>query len=207
MGLTPEEKEALIKAVGGKFIDICKNGKLNLSLSYHRVKGKEYPALVVHCNGKRRKIHINQAEWKVFMEEKRRVMLRKILKYIKQIEKIDLLPENASDLWEVLRELKDILENRKYWEFLFRNREHVPQVLPHWKFEYQGNLVEIWDLAGIKELKIVITINSLTGKKQIIETIKYKCKENKIYILSLKPYSVLKIEREEIIKRFIPENK
>jgi len=207
MALSEEEKLALIRVLGKKFLDFCEGKEPKLSLSYHKVRGYEYPALVIHCGGKRKKIHINQAEWQAYVEERERLKLKKILKVVKQLENLKLRKGNAEFLLGVLKELEEKVYNRKIWEFLFANRELLPKgTFPYWRFEDDLKSVEVWEVPALRELKLVlIQKDPIRGEVKRHETISYLCKEGKTYILSVEPLRILKVldQGVEINNRWI----
>jgi len=193
MALSEEERLALIRVLGKKFLDFCEGKEPKLSLSYHKVRGYEYPALVIHCGGKRKKIHINQAEWQAYVEERERLKLEKVLKTLKELDRIKLWKGNAEALLDVLKEEK--VHSRKLWEFLFKNRDNLPKgVFPYWRFEDYSKSVEIWDIPALRELRLVLTKRDVVrGEVKRHETISYICKEGKTYILSVEPLRILKV--------------
>jgi len=208
MALSKEDKEALKRVLGRKIAEFCEEGKLHLSLTYHQVRGYRYPALVVNCGGKRKKVHINQAEWQAYVEEKERLKLEKVLKTLKELDRIKLWKGNAEALLEVLKELEEKAYSRKLWEFLFQNRELLPKgTFPYCRFEDHNKTVEVWDVWGIKELRFLLTERDpVRGEVKRYETISYLCKEEKTYILSVTPeLRVLKILNQgvEINNRWI----
>jgi len=194
MALPDEEREALLRVVGHKIFDICNRRDAKLSLSYHRIKGYEYPALVVHC-GKRRKIHINKSEWEAYMVEKEKIKLEKVLSILEKLKNFRMWQGTEKFLLETLKELKEAFSKPSYWEFLFQMRENLPKgTFPYWKFEDEKTTVEIWDIWGTKELKLVITKRDVVrGEIKTYERIPYLCKEKTSYILSVEPLRILKI--------------
>ncbi len=207
MALSEEERLALIRVLGRKFLDFCKGEKPKLFLSYHKVRGYEYPALVIHCGGKRKKIHINQAEWQAYVEEKERLKLEKVLKTLKELDRIKLWKGNAEFLLEVLKELEEKAHSRGLWEFLFKNQDLLPKgIFPYWRFEDYSKSVEIWDMPALRELRLVlIQKDPVRGEVKRWETISYLCKEEKNYVLSVEPLRILKVldQGVEINNRWI----
>ncbi len=194
MALSEEERLALIRVLGRKFLDFCDGKEPKLSLSYHKVRGYEYPALVIHCGGKRKKVHINQAEWQAYVEEKERLKLEKVLKALKELDRLKLWKGNAEALLEVLKELEKEAYSRKLWEFLFKNRDQLKGVFPYWQFEGYSKSVEIWDIPALKELRLVlIQKDPVRGEVKRRETLNYLCKEGRTYILSVEPLRILKV--------------
>jgi len=197
MSLSPEEREALLRIFGEAITEFCKGSqKVGLSLTYHRVKGKEYPALKVSCNGKFRKFHISRAKWQAFLEERERIKLEKVERALKELERLKLYPENASYIFKVLTHMRDLAENKKFWEFLFQNKELLSKnTFPHYRFEDRLQSVEIWDIEPIKELRFVWTKRDpVRGEIKKRELLNYDCKDNNAYILSVDPLNILKIE-------------
>jgi len=224
--LTQEEKHALIRILGGKFADIlyeCEK-EPQIYLSYHTVKGKDYPALVVICGEKRKKVHINQAEWEQFVTEKYNIRLQKALKEInnlkknpkkltevemqrakkavKELQKASkkLSTKNAEEVLKVLQELKELTENRSIWEYLFAQRKKLDnQIFPHWVWRDRKTEVEIWDIPALRELRLHITQKDpVRGRVKRHEVIPYLCKDQNSYILSVDPPRILKISAEGI---------
>jgi len=205
MSLSPEEREALLRLFSADISEICGGTRnVGLSITYHRVKGRyEYPALVVQCKGKRRKLHINQALWSAYREEVEKIKFEKIFSCLNKLENIRLYPLFADKFLAFLERLGEIYTNKSFWEYilkLVKDRVIRDNVFPHWKFHLKDNLyVEIWDLYPLKELKFEITkIEVVRGEVKRFETVSYIGKERNIYILRVKPLKVLEINEEEI---------
>ena len=197
MSLSSEEREALFRIFGEAIREFCRDyRRVGLSLTYHRVKGKEYPALKVSCNGKFRKFHISRAKWQAFLEERERIKLEKVEKALKEFTNLKLIPENAPYILKVLTQLKELTENRKLWEFLFQNREYLPkETFPYYRFEDHTQSVEVWDIHPIKELRFVwAKRDAIRGEIKKREVLTYECKEENTYLLSVEPLNILKIE-------------
>jgi len=197
-GVLPEEVyEAYRRVFAEKIAEICRGKKPHLTLGYHTVKGKDYPCLVVHCKrGRGVKIHISQDKERLAYIETQRIRLEKILKALEKFGKVRLVPELALQLVEFLKKLKELERSPQVWEFLFRNKEQLPpDFFPRFVFEAEREVIELWDIEGLKELRLYRKLR--TG--ELIDSIsfEYRCKEKgkkeHTYLLELEPLKVLKI--------------
>jgi len=209
MPLSPDEREAILRIFGSDIFDLCGTlQKVGLSITYHRVKGRyEYPALVVQCKGKRRKLHISQDLWNAFREEVERIKLEKLIASLGEVEKLSFHPVNTDLLISLLEKVGEIHQNRKFWEFLLKEAEEgrLPKnIFNHHRFVYGDNLsVEVWDVEPLKELRFrVIKRDSVRGEVKHFETLSYVGSEGDIYIISVKPLKVFELS-EKGVKKFL----
>ncbi len=209
MPLSPDEREALLRIFGSDIVELCGTlQKVGLSITYHRVKGRyEYPALVVQCKGKRRKLHISQDLWKAFREEVERIKLEKLIASLGKVEKLSFHPANTDLLISLLEKIGEIYQNRKFWKFLLKEAEagRLPKnIFKHRRFVYKDNLsVEVWDVEPLKELRFsVIKRDPVRGEVKHFETLSYVGREGNIYIISVKPLKVFELS-EKGVREFL----
>ncbi|GEM_PF-1626752 len=205
MSLSPEEREALLRVFGSDIFDLCGTfQKVGLSITYHRVKGRyEYPALVVQCKGKRRKLHISQSAWSAFREEVEKIRLERLIASLGEMDKLLLHPDNAELILSFLEKLGETYRNRKFWEFLLKSAKEgrIPKSFFNYKkFVLRDNLeVEVWDVEPLKELRFeVIKREPVRGEIKRFETFSYVGKEKDTYVISVKPLKVLELNEKGV---------
>jgi hypothetical protein len=192
-----EEKDIYISVLGKKIANIqCENPfGAKFYETYHTVKGKDYPALYITCGGKRTKIHINQAEMERINELKVRRRIGKFLSEIEKLENLPMMKASIEELAELLKRLEEVFKSKKYWEFLYQNRELLRNLFPTYHYEYEDGKVEveIVDIEPLKELRIIKETYSPLRKsfRKEYKTIRYLAKDDKKYILSLNPPRIL----------------
>jgi len=193
--LSEIEKEAFLRIFGKKIMEICDGDlkEIGMSLSYHVVKGYEYPALVVSCRGRKKKIHINKLIKQAYVEMVARIKTERLLEEIKKLKEINLYLNNIDiiiTLFESLEEIEKGIWERLYQKFL---NDIPPKYLKKWVFEDRNTSVEVFDMVKIKKIKIKITQRNLGREKTKYELIPYECVEGNSYLLSISPIKVLKI--------------
>jgi len=180
-----KERQIVLKVLGGKIARVCDNPEeASFSFSYHLVKGKEYPALLVSCKGRYSKIHINQAEWRALIEERKRL---KLMEAKKCLEKLPPPSEViAEDYVGLLTFLKDLATKEGIWKQLmeFEGIKRRFQKA-HWIGENAE--VKIFDIEPANLLKIeVFKRDPIRGEVKSNYWFKYLGKKNSHYILDIK---------------------
>jgi hypothetical protein len=179
-----KEKQIVLKVLGSKIAKVCDEiGKASFSYSYHTVKGREYPALVISCKGKVKKIHINQAEWKALMEEKKKMKLEEIKKCL---AKLPFLSEEIAIAYEeVLKELLDIATREISWKRLLEFEEIRRKYRKaYWIGENAEVLV--FDVEPAKLLKVeVLKRDPVRGGLKENYWFKYLAKKGSYYLMDI----------------------
>jgi len=200
-----KERQIVLKVLGGKIAKVCDNPEeASFSFSYHSVKGKEYPALAISCKGRYFKIHINQAEWRALIEERKRL---KLMEAKKCLEKLPL-PSGATaeDYTRFLTFLKDFATRESIWKQLMQFEE-IKRSFQKVCLVGENAEVKVFDIEPANLLKVeILKKDPVRGKVKSNFWFNYLGKKGNFYAMDINKFWQLseegiKTERGWILRK------